>query len=107
MSVVTLRARAGSNATFRGFLIQARAMDGTPVGTFSDPSANQPRARLSNCEPPEIGVTHNQPGNATLREDLQYVMFTWRAPDTGMTGPIRFWQVALFRTVIMGNSLHK
>lgn len=92
LSVVTLRARTTSaNTTFRGFLIQARDMDGNPVGAFLDPSADQPNSRLSSCEPPEIAVTHVQPGNTTLRVDLAYVTFTWRAPTTIMTGPIRFW----------------
>lgn len=94
--VVTLRARNDTGtanvtanatlATFRGFIIQARDMNDSPVGEFADPSSMQPLTRLSSCEPPTISVTHNNPN----RIDMDSVTFTWRAPTIVMTGPIRF-----------------
>ena len=54
------------------------------VGTFADPSGTEDMARLSSCEPPEVGVTHS---NNTDRTGP--LIFTWTAPATG-TGPIWF-----------------
>ena len=54
------------------------------VGTFANPSSNEDMARLSSCNPPEVGVTHS---NNTDRTGP--LTFTWTAPAAG-TGPIWF-----------------
>jgi hypothetical protein len=61
-------------------------MQNTMVGSFADPSSNDPTTRLSSCSTPEVGVTHN---NAAIMDLSGPFTFTWIAPEAG-TGPIWF-----------------
>ena len=54
------------------------------VGSFADPSADDPATQLSMCPTPSVGVTHNNGARMDLSGPFT---FQWTAPDED-TGPV-------------------